>query len=312
VYNNIKKLINTDNLKKIYVKFIKLPIYYKVLVSIILSLILHFSFTTLLYIGMYNYTVLYQIPFSAIEDFNLNLCLMPFYFDTIIVLFQMFYIFISAYILTLAFQIYFKGKNSFHLKKIMVRMYKNLINDSFIKFRNRSDKKNIISGIFILIVFLLMSTFLFLLNLHVIYYTIITILISIFSGYYFAYAKNRLTFKLLFPLLILFIIIQTFFIISSNQIGHYLASTKLGGKLPLSLKIKDKYFDGFLLLRTKERIYMYDVNKTFISEFKADSIDKVTYKYSIDNDESTDKNMTDISMDATMSDTEINFTSYHK
>ena len=71
-------------IKEIYNKFLKLPIYYKILTSILMSIVLHLSFSLLFYIGLYNYTYQYKIPYLLIEELNVNLLLVPLYFDALL------------------------------------------------------------------------------------------------------------------------------------------------------------------------------------------------------------------------------------
>ena len=80
---------NLKNIKIYFNKFIKLPITYKILSSILVSLLIHISFSLLFYLGIYFYTKEYSIPYETIDMFNTNLLIVPFYLILIALAFCM-------------------------------------------------------------------------------------------------------------------------------------------------------------------------------------------------------------------------------
>lgn len=272
----------TTQLKKLYEKFLKLPIYYKVLTSILMSLFLHFSFSLLFYIGLYNYTYQYNIPFLLIEELNLNLLIIPLYFDALVSTLIMLFIMLFT-ILVIRFG---PTLEDFGLKKKSLKQ--KTINYYIIKLYKWCKKKDckyyhkkhilfiLYSSLFILAISILPLSF-FLFTIDGVFKFLIMLIPPIIIGISLESKLQKNYFKILLLSTIFFLLLSFTVALTSHSVKTYLEKTSLGGEIPISLKIKKDFHDGYLILMTKEKILLMDVNKSMISEIAIKTIDKINY-----------------------------------
>ena len=65
-----------------------------------------------------------------------------------------------------------------------------------------------------------------------------------------------------------FLFISTTVSVTSGSIYRYLEKTKLGGLIPISIKVDNEFEDVYLILMTKEKTYILDSNKTIVTQFQ--------------------------------------------
>lgn len=311
-FKKFKKL-SEDTIKK----FVTLPIKYKVLSTIVTSILIHISFSILLYIGLYNYTSEYQVPFNIINEFDINLLILPFYKDT-------FFSVIIMLVVALISIMYFAGKpekkddlDKYEIKEIEEKdatedkiqiedeisslekstisdkdislshlwgilegkLYKSFKKAGKLDYLNKKKLKFYSRASLVVIMGLIVALIYFIFYIDPFFYIISYIFIPILIGMFIVDTRKFVLRELLY-ILIIFTVLSMINIFKSHGISNYLQDTHMGGNSLIKLTIENKKtVKRNLILLTKKRIFVFDKAKSEITQMPVKSVKEIIYEY---------------------------------
>lgn len=247
-------------------KYLNLNIYVKILLTLVVSIIVHISFKSMLLFGFYNYLKTYQLHFYNIKDFDISILYMSFYFHLILNF---------LIICTIMYSLY--RASSVHFSKIKKSSDNEKNISKFIQVLQESSDIIIFAFFAFLIGFFLILSNFNLVFLHYVSIFILPIVFSIFLGKVIP-NLNKIIFILILPCSLL---LGSLNAINSISIENKLKQLGIGGEIPITIYTPQKIENVYLLLLTENYIYYInsrDYDNANITVIKRDKVEKIESK----------------------------------